>query len=267
MNRDAATIPEPVCGLASRPRGDVADPEISDRDLIARMLGRDERAWRVFVARYGSIVRAAIRRILRRFSEAAAVDADDVYAAIMGTLVAHDMAALRQFDPERGTSFAGWLSRLAANRTWDHLRGCRRTWRTKRIFEQAAATSFEPDPEQTLILRDQCRDVLDLYAGMTPRDRRVFELRFLQNATTQEVCERMQIATNTVHTKCFKIRASLARALEQPSASRAMQRHRGAARVRGQPSPALVALCDEGASGYGPDRTSPTRGGGLNSRR
>src|SRR4051794_6552022 len=91
-----ASHSDPVSESATQP----ANP---DAALLARLLGRDARAWTIFFENYGRLIRSSIVRVVRRFGVgAASEDVRDIEATLAIELLTNDMGKLRAYQPDRG---------------------------------------------------------------------------------------------------------------------------------------------------------------------
>jgi len=178
------------------------------------MLASDRRAWQSFEKRYRRLLIATIQRILFRFGSVHGVDSDDVYSALMTSLVANDMRKLRSFDPERGLRFVHWLSLLAGRAAWDHLRDLRRQSALLQSLRHTDCKPLQQDPAQIVVTRQECARTVALCRGLSFRDRRFIELFCVQGASSEEIADALGISVKTVYTKKFKIRTKLSLALD-----------------------------------------------------
>jgi RNA polymerase sigma-70 factor (ECF subfamily) len=178
------------------------------------MLAGQERAWRVFVARYRRLILSTARTLLVRFNGEPRIEAEDVYAALLGSLVANDMAKLRGFDVTRGSKISTWLVTVTRNATWDHLRQARRTSALSLALKtNGTPTLSHCDALSTLAAREQCLQVMELINALPPRDREFFDLFYVDCASPEEIAAQMSISVKTVYTKNHKVRTKLEPAL------------------------------------------------------
>jgi RNA polymerase sigma-70 factor, ECF subfamily len=206
----------PVSPAPPRERSDLT--QLADEELIGRMLQNDDRAWQTFLRRYGRLLLSTIDRVLSRFSNAGAADREDVYGALIASLLANDMRKLRSFDTARGYKLSTWLGLLASHCAYDHLRDARRRGR---LADAVRATDLQPVPGDTvrlLVAREECDRVSALCARLTARDRVFFELLYVRGESPEAVASRLGISTKTVYTKNFKLRAKLQPALDAQGA-------------------------------------------------
>lgn len=192
----------------------------SERELIERLIRGDAAGWRAFVQSHGPAIRRAIERIVRRFpSLLSPSDAEDIYASLLHGLLARDMHKLRSFDPGRGASFATWMTRLATNAAWDHLRMVARMLRVSEVAV-GSTSSLAPDPLSSLVAKENYERVQRTVEELSPKDRTLLELLFLRGRSPEQIARTMNISLKTVYSKKHKVRLRLRRAAGETSHAR-----------------------------------------------
>lgn len=186
---------------------------IQDGALIARMLARDERAWRCFVLQYRGLILYAIRRVLAPFATLS-LDAEDAYAVLMSSLLAHDMRKLRAFDTTRGVRLSTWLTVLARNATLDLLRDARRQNRFQDALERNTQPPASTGVVEHVISREEISRVMTRVHQLSARDQAFFDILYVEGAQPPQVAAQMGISIKTVYSKCHKVRGKLQLALE-----------------------------------------------------
>jgi RNA polymerase sigma-70 factor, ECF subfamily len=180
----------------------------TDGELVSRMLENDGRAWRTFVVRYRPLISFNIRAVLAPF-RVHPIDPDDAYAAVMSSLLAHDMSKLRVYDESRGTKLSSWISMLTRHATWDLLREARRLRRLHEALAYSASPRAACDPLEQLMSRE-CVALLDAArADLSARDQTFFELAYVECAQPARIASEMGISIKTVYTKNHKVRGKL----------------------------------------------------------
>jgi RNA polymerase sigma-70 factor (ECF subfamily) len=183
--------------------------------FVARLLVDQPSAWREFNAIYAAPLHRAIGRILSRFGAVTGSDdVREVYAKLCVSLLAREKQKLRSFDPTRGARLGSWLTRMAMQATYDHLR------RIKRSPIDVRAESFETvcersDPHQDLWERERAQIVAQVLASLSDREREFFTLYFGQDLDPEVIAERMGISIATVYTKRYKLERRLAELVGQ----------------------------------------------------
>lgn len=133
------------------------------------------------------------------------------------------LKAYRGFGSFRGQASAGtWLMRIAVNAGRDHLRSRRwRFWQRLRFSDDettaAAARNFAdpaPSAERALIARETLAKVWRVASGLSPQQRAVFTLRFVEEMSLQEIAEAMDMKVATAKVHLFRAIRGVRRALE-----------------------------------------------------
>ncbi len=188
--------------------------DVTESQLLERMLLREGRAWREFHERYDRLIYRAIHKVTQRFSSVlSSADIDEIYAALLVSLNNRDMHKLRTFEPERGHKLSTWIGLLATNAAWDYLRSISRQPPRGSAVEAEALSCGEPDPFHTLAAKEEWRRVSETLERFSDKDRTFVELFFLQGRTPEQIAEEMQISVKTVYSKKHKIRCRLEVAL------------------------------------------------------
>jgi RNA polymerase sigma-70 factor (ECF subfamily) len=196
----------------------------SDQDLLEDVLRGDGRAWQELLRRYRGLIYRCIARVIARGGFRGRADMDEVYAEILLQLVRDDMRKLRAYDPGRGVKLGTWIGMIAGNAAYDFLRGAARRPMLDRDDDAAVEVgdTRERGPLAMLIEKERWRHANALLGGLTERDRRFVELYYRRGLDADEVAAEMQISRKTVYSKKHKIRAQLARALEERSEDSAL---------------------------------------------
>lgn len=184
--------------------GTSTGPEDHERDraLMRLVVARDEAALTALYDRYAPVVNGLATSILR--DPALAEEAThDVFLRLW--------LQPATFDPARGT-FAGWLLRVARNRSIDLLR------RRREDPESALGTDVgswladpEPGPEEQALAglrRDEVRRALET---LTPDHRQLLELAYFTGLSQSQIADRLGRPLGTVKSQ---VRAAMARLAE-----------------------------------------------------
>lgn len=178
--------------------------------FVARLVADDPSAWRQFNAVYAGQLHRAIGRILSRFGAVTGSDdVREVYAKLCLSFIARDKQKLRSFDPTRGARLGSWLTRMAMQATYDHLRRIKRSPVDVRV-EPFEMECERPDPHQELWERERARIVAQVLSSLSVREREFFSLYFGQDLDPETIAERMGISVATVYTKKHKLERRLA---------------------------------------------------------
>jgi len=184
--------------------------DLSETELMSRVLARRPGAWRALEARYRRIVYRCIIMTLNRCTIGAShADVDEVYGELQLSLLQDDMRKLRLWDPARGASLGSWLGLLAKNAARDFVRS--RGSAKETDTEQLAELSSPDGSPLDAVLADERRAQLsDTLAAYTERDRRFLTLYFGQGLSVEELAAEMGISEKTVYSKKHKLLHRLA---------------------------------------------------------
>jgi RNA polymerase sigma-70 factor, ECF subfamily len=199
----------------------LAPQDLTDRELLARMLERDEIAWREFHRRYDRLIYRCIHKVTDRFR--AVLGSDDVgeiFAQLLLNLTSRDMHRLRAFRPEHGNKLGTWIGMLATNTAWDHLRAISRRPSHTELSE---AHTLDDDragtPYDRLEQKERWNRVNEALRAFSRKDRDFIQLYYVDGLSPEEVAAEMEISIKTVYSKKHKIRCRLASTLSGMSGS------------------------------------------------
>jgi RNA polymerase sigma-70 factor (ECF subfamily) len=183
--------------------------ELSDADLLARLVAGDHSALAVIFDRYHRLVFSVARRILRDESEA-----EDV----VQTVFLNIFEGATNFDPLKGT-LKVWLLQYAYHRTINR----RRSLSAQGVYlweelKSACERSHAPEIET---LR-YCEQML---ARLKPLQRQVLELTYFEGWTAQEIADLQRRAAAHVRNDLYRGLAKLRSLTTRP----VTQRKRGEA--------------------------------------
>lgn len=207
----AATEPAPVAAAPSVDGGPAAapDPETDpDWTPVSRVQRGEIDAFEDLVRRHGRRVRATLAGILR--------NEDDVEDAVQDTFV----KAFRHIGGFHGRSkFSTWLTRIAINTALQRLRGRRRTEGLSETFDSVERArprqlqAWQQDPEAAYSKAAIRELVLKAVRGLPLKYRVVVVLRDLQQLSTAETAEALQLGVPGVKTRLLRGRLMLREAL------------------------------------------------------
>ncbi len=178
---------------------------ISEAELVARVLAGSQEAFRELVERYQRPVLSVIVRMVRD-SQLAEDLAQEVFLKVY--------RRLRTFDPQRKLS--SWLFKIAHNTTLDHLR--RKHVRTIPLEvereEGTVANEHLPDlsveSPDTQVHRGDLASALEAtIATLRPEYREVVVLRYQEDMSYQEIVEITGLPMGTVKTHLHRARKEM----------------------------------------------------------
>lgn len=190
-------------------------PDWTERQLLRRVLGRNDRAWAELIRRYRSLIYRCITKVTVRYAPTlGSADLDEIYGDVLLNLLRDDMRKLRLYNPTRGTKLGSWIGMISVNSAYDFLRSAGR----RPILDRLDGA---PDPQEEeerspldlLIEKERWDHLNELLADFSDKDRTFVALYFGQGLDPEVVAEHMSISLKTVYTKKHKIRAHLRRCL------------------------------------------------------
>lgn len=163
-----------------------------DKDLLERVLARDEKAWVEFVRQYDGLVKKACFRVAGEY------EVDDATSEAYAALLANDMRKLRSWD-RTSTKLSSWVFLLARNAAADYVRRLGRQPITVPLeFAEPVATVQEDIEGDVALMRR-------LFATELPRlQRRVAEM-LCDDIPTEVIASRLRINIKTVYSSKFKL--------------------------------------------------------------
>lgn len=202
--RDATSAPR-VAVRSGNPDGP-EDPE-RDRVLMRLVCERDEDALAALYDRHAALVNGLATSILRNPSLAEEVT-HDVFLRVWQQPTA--------YDPARG-SFAGWLLRVARNRSIDLLR-MRREDPLETIDGNGASWLVDPapGPEDETIARLHRQEVRRALDELAPDHRQLLELAYITGLSQSQIADHLHRPLGTVKSQIRSAMRRLAERLAPP---------------------------------------------------
>jgi RNA polymerase sigma-70 factor (ECF subfamily) len=190
-------------------RGPVSRADLTDAtdvDLIRRIRGADEEAFRDLFRRYAPTALALARRVLRQ----AFLAEEIVQEAFLS--VWHNP---RGYDPERG-SVRAWLMSMVHHRAVDLVR---REETQRRRAQEAGVEEPVPDPAGTVVdligLREERAAVKQALDGLPPEQRQVIELMYYGGQSQSQISTRLGLPLGTVKSRTLLAMRKLRTALRE----------------------------------------------------
>lgn len=190
-----ATADRHLQGLSrSEPMTNVDLSEARDRELVLRICGGDEEAFRGLFRRYAPAARALAQRVVRQ-SHLAEEIVQEAFLALWKNP--------KGYDQERG-SVRSWLMGTVHHRAVDLVR---REESYRRRAEESIRSVLEtdPDPADTVIaelaLPDERRAVRAALDQLPAEQRHVIELMYFDGLTQSRIAEKLDIPLGTVKSR------------------------------------------------------------------
>lgn len=180
--------------------------EEHENQLVLRACARDQAAFSELYTLYFERIYRYVRLKLGTASEA-----EDITSIVFFNA----WRTIDRFSPQRDTSFAAWLFRIARHAVIDRYRRARDTLSLDSTEEQPAIThaAILPGPEA---LVERQIDIDELYAALrrlNPEQREVVLLRFVEGLSAREVGDIMGKHEGAVRGMQFRAIESLRRIL------------------------------------------------------
>lgn len=184
-----------------------ADPDLK---LVRRALAGRGRAMRALVDRLLPVIRARVRRRVRDMPERR----EDMVQEVWVYLLANGGAALRGFDPNKGSSLEGFVGMLTERRIIDEHRkaAAARRGADKQVHDPMAVAAA-PDnqtPEDVAISADLAERLgAHLMRVLSGTGQLVFRLIYTDQCTPAEAAEAMGVKIQVVYNWQHKIRTEV----------------------------------------------------------
>jgi RNA polymerase sigma-70 factor (ECF subfamily) len=170
----------------------VRPDDLVDRNLVARSLAGDRRAFGAIVRRHQQVVFGIAYRASGD-REVAAELAQEAF------LRAHQ--ALGSFDPER--PFSPWLYRIATNLSLNWI--ARRRVETVALSEESTPRAAHRATPEDRVLELERAAIVETAIESLPADfREVIRLRHGEELSYQEIADRLGIPTSSVKSRLFR---------------------------------------------------------------
>lgn len=173
-----------------------------DKRLVEQVLKGDNTAFEYLFNRY----REAISRLfLQRLGSTAtsAADADDLLQETFIKVYVN----LHRYAPQY--TFGQWLYTIARNTFIDYMRRRSDDMPIDDRFSPPASSA--PTPEESVINLQQRHQIEHYLSLLEPRYRRLFELRFYDDCSYEEIAEKLQLPLGTVKTGIHRLRERMCR--------------------------------------------------------
>ncbi|MFK7985378.1 MAG: RNA polymerase sigma factor [Sandaracinaceae bacterium] len=196
--------------------------DLTETELLSRMLLREGRAWRLFHERYDRLIYRCIHKVTCRFPGTVnSEDVREIYAMFLLSLNNRDMHKLRTFDPARGNKLSSWVGMLATNCAWDYLRGVARQPQTTTLADAEQIGSGSDSPFEDLLEKERWAVVNTVLATFSQKDKDFVRRYYVEGLSPETIAEDMGISVKTVYSKKHKITCRLQQALRPVAAQAA----------------------------------------------
>jgi RNA polymerase sigma-70 factor (ECF subfamily) len=169
-----------------------------DRELIARTLGGDESAFGLIIERFQRRIFRVVFAIVRDEVEADGITHDTFVQAYLH---------LARF--EGRSELETWLTRIAINRSRDHLRRRRFLSLFSREDDEGVEYLIEPaderpDPEREIMSRQLRTAITRAEKLLSAQQKIIFRLRHYENHSLEEIADMLGLRSGTVRAHLFR---------------------------------------------------------------
>lgn len=182
---------------------EIADYIVADdRRLVELVLAGDDAAFEYLFNRYGDAIR---RLFIQRLC--GSDDADDLLQETFIKVYVN----LHRYSPRY--TFGQWLYTIARNTFIDYVRRRQEDMPLDDRF--FAPVSSAPTPEESVINLQQRTQIEHYLSLLTPRYRRLFELRFYEECSYEEIAVKLNLPLGTVKTGIHRLREQMCRLITE----------------------------------------------------
>lgn len=178
---------------------------LTDAALVARVLEGDTRAFDHLFNRYVG----SLRQIYLQRMGGKADDLDDLVQDIFVK------AYVNLHSYNSAYTFGQWIYTIARNTFIDYVRKRREDLPIDGDWVRQSA-SMTPDPEEKLVRAQQRLRLEATLERMSPKYRRLIELRFYKDLSYEEISDELQVPIGTVKTQIHRARTRLSELIGTP---------------------------------------------------
>jgi RNA polymerase sigma-70 factor, ECF subfamily len=173
-------------------------------DLIERSKLNDEKAFRKIVEGYQVMVYSAAFRILCHEEEAKDIVQETFIRVWLN---------LSYFQAEK--KFSTWLYAIATNLCLDKLKASKQRFKTESIDERIFDLISSDNIEQKLINSELGKIISSLTNELTPKQKVVFSLRYLEELEVEEIIQITGLSAEKIKSNLFLARQTIRKKLEK----------------------------------------------------
>ncbi len=182
-----------------------AEKKAEDKQLIARALQGDQKAYETLLNKYRSLVFTIMMKMVRNPQEAEDLTQEAFIKAF------HSLPSFKE-----EFAFSTWLMKIATNNCIDFLR--KRKLKTRSIHEpvkykdeelERSLPAQDPTPEKTLLQEERRRIIEEAIQELPDRYRHVILLRHKEEKSYEEIADILGLPLGTVKAQIFRAREML----------------------------------------------------------
>jgi RNA polymerase sigma factor (sigma-70 family) len=168
--------------------------DLSDIELVDRVLARAPGAFELFYRRYDRLIAHCVR------ARAAPADVDDICQAFFERVLAQDYRVLKSW--QRGTSLPLYLAKVVRNFVIDHHRSRARREEAVGGLDELELLSAPQEESVTAgaHVRELKRLAIKAWGALNARDRRLVCDRVHRQRSNDEIAQRAQLSAGTFRT-------------------------------------------------------------------
>ncbi|MGQ9619433.1 MAG: RNA polymerase sigma factor [Bacteroidales bacterium] len=184
---------------------ELSDKAKQDLVLVERAKMGDEKAYSILLNRYRDSIYFMLLKMVNNPS-----DAKDLTIEAFGKA----FKSLNSYTAD--FAFSTWLFKIATNNCIDFLR---KKHQTPQVIDQvndeddesyeAHLESDTPDPEETMISKQDIANLYKIMDQLKPRYRKLIELRYFREYSYEEISEELKIPIGTVKAQLFRAKTLL----------------------------------------------------------
>ncbi|MDD4968445.1 MAG: sigma-70 family RNA polymerase sigma factor [Paludibacter sp.] len=172
-------------------------------DLITSSIRNDEKAFRIIVETYQSMIYSLSFRLLCNEEEAK----DTVQETFLRVWL-----NLNKYQSDK--KFSTWIYAIASNLCLDKLKNLKHNQCSNSNDESINYMISSDNIEQTIINKELAEIILKLTDNLTPKQKIVFILRYLEDIEVNEIVQITGMPPNKIKSNLFLARQSIRRKLE-----------------------------------------------------
>ncbi len=168
-------------------------------ELIERSKRNDEKAFRLIVEGYQSMIYSLVMRILCNEDEAKDTVQDTFIRAWLN---------LEKFDSEK--TFSTWLYKIATNLCLDKLKSSKHKYENSKGIEETIYKLVSDDNPQAQLENSELIDIIQLITNeLTPKQRIVFNLRYLEELEITEIVSITGLTADKIKSNLYLARQTV----------------------------------------------------------
>jgi RNA polymerase sigma factor (sigma-70 family) len=177
-----------------------------DLKLVQQAINGDERVFTLLFDRYRSPIFQFIGHRTHNGS-----DAQDLTMETFGKV----FLKLGTYNPS--FAFSTWVYKIASNNCVDFARRRRPAHKYLADYDASALSNLSDgllNPEEEVIRKERIAMVSTILQRLTPRFRKMIELRFYEEMSYEEISEQLQVPIGTVKAQLFRAKEMMRHLLE-----------------------------------------------------